>query len=96
MPSNKNLHIKVWLLLLGLTAVMTFLDRISVTQSISIGVLVGAMLLKAGLIAAYFMHLRLERMSLVLTVLLGLLMTGAVLFFFLVPDALRILRLSTA
>ena len=94
MSSSKNLYIKVWLLLLVLTAVMTIVDRSPVAPIVLIGVLVLAMLLKAGIIAAYFMHLRFERMSLVLTVLIGLLVTGAILFLFLVPDARSILSLS--
>jgi len=94
MPRGKNLYIKVWLLLLLLTAVMTLVDRSPVAPAVLIGVLVVAMLLKAGLIAAYFMHLRRERMSLVLTVLIGLLVTGTVLFLFLVPEAWSILSRS--
>ena len=92
--SSKNLYIKVWLLLLVLTAVMTIVDRSPVAPIVLIGVLVVAMLLKAGIIAACFMHLRFERMSLVLTVLIGLLVTGAILFLFLVPDARSVLSLS--
>ena len=96
MSPSKNLYLKVWLLLLGLTAVMIALDRSPVATAVLRAVLVTAMLVKAGLIAAYFMHLRFERPALVVTVLIGLLVTGAVLFLFIIPDAPRILSLSTA
>jgi cytochrome c oxidase subunit 4 len=96
MSASKSLYLKVWLVLLGLTAVMIILDRSPVGTAILRTVLVTAMLTKAGLIAAYFMHLRFERVALVMTVLIGLLVTGAVLFLFIIPDASRILSLSTA
>ena len=49
-----------------------------------------AMLTKASIIGANFMHLRRERVPLILTVVVGLLVTGAVLFALIAPDALRI------
>ncbi len=51
-PVLRNPYIRLRLLLLALTAAMTLLDRSPVAQSVLIGVLVVAMLLKTGLIAA--------------------------------------------
>ena len=55
--------------------------------------LVAAMLVKAGLIAANFMHLRGERLALVLIVAFGILAVGAALFSGIAPDGVRTLRL---
>ena len=57
--------------------------------------LITAMLLKASLIGAYFMHLRFEKLSLVLAVTAGILATAAILFLLISFDGVRILRLST-
>ena len=48
------------------------------------------MLTKASIIGANFMHLRSERLPLVLTVVVGLLVTGLILFALIAPDAARI------
>jgi cytochrome c oxidase subunit 4 len=48
--------------------------------------------MKAGLIVAYFMHLRLERLSFVYTVLVPMLL-GVILFFALIPDGRNVLYL---
>lgn len=52
--------------------------------------MLAAMLAKASIIGANFMHLRAERVGLVVTVAVGLLLTGAVLYALIVPDAVRI------
>jgi cytochrome c oxidase subunit IV len=53
------------------------------------------MLVKAGFIAANFMHLRFERPALIWIVAGSLLATASVLIAFLAVDALRIFRLSS-
>lgn len=55
-----------------------------------------AMLLKATLIGSNFMHLRLERRSLAITVVVGLLITGTILYALIVPDAARIHSMAVA
>lgn len=80
-----------WGMLLGLTLVMIVLDQMPMTRQLFILVILGAMLVKATLIAGTFMHLRGERAALVWMVLVGLFATGAVLYGLIVPDAYRIL-----
>ena len=86
---------KVWGMLLALTVVMLFLDQAPMPQFLFIIVMVGAMLTKAGLIAAYFMHLRYEAPFLQWMLLIGLLINGAFLFFLIIPDAYRILAMQS-
>ena len=55
-----GLYLRIWGLLLGLTLVMVLLDRAALPWAVLVAVLVAAMLTKASLIAAYFMHLRFD------------------------------------
>ncbi len=85
---------RIWVILLVLTLVMVFVDQSPLSRGALILVLVAAMLSKAALIGAYFMHLRFETVSLVVTVVVGLLITGIILFALIAPDGLRALNLS--
>ena len=79
-----------WLVLLAFTVVMLWMDSVSIPRSAFVAFMLVAMLTKASIIGANFMHLRFERTSLVLIVALGLLVTGTVLYVLIVPDAVRI------
>lgn len=89
-----GIYWRTWFLLLALTLVMVFLDQASISRVVLVWILVMAMLIKASLIGAYFMHLRFEKLSLVFTVAVGLLLTAAALFFLIAPDGIRILERS--
>ena len=82
---------KIWGALLILTLGMIFIDQMDLPRLLLLVVLIGAMLVKAGLIASYFMHLRYEKLFLGLSLLIGLLINGLVLFVLIVPDARRVL-----
>ncbi|MCP4205368.1 MAG: cytochrome C oxidase subunit IV family protein [bacterium] len=100
-----KLYWQIWLILLIVTLVMIFIDRPAARalaeepaagpSATLVLILVFAMLLKATLIAGYFMHLRYERLFLRLSVLFGLLINGAILFFLILPDGLRILEMNS-
>lgn len=79
-----------WSFLLGLTLIMLVLDQMPMPRALFATVMLVAMLTKATLIAATFMHLRFERMSLVLMIVIGLFLNGAFLFGLIAPDAVRI------
>src|SRR5215207_11286385 len=64
-----KLFLNVLLGLLVLTFLEVFLAYIHVPLSIMLTILIGLSLVKAAMIVAYFMHLRFERMSLVLTLI---------------------------
>ncbi len=85
---------RIWFVLLVLTVVMVFIDQSPLTRNLLVLVLVVVMLVKVSLIAGYFMHLRFEKMNLILVVLVGLLITGLLLFALIAPDGMRILDLS--
>jgi cytochrome c oxidase subunit IV len=85
-----KLYGTTWLALLALTLVMLLADGSPLPRAVFLAALLSAMLLKASLIGANFMHLRFERLPLTLMVIVGLLVTGALLFVLIAPDAIRI------
>jgi cytochrome c oxidase subunit IV len=78
-PSYKTYWI-AWAVLLVITLAMVFIGHKPV--------LAGGMVLKAAIIAFLYMHLKFERMGLILTVVLGIFATTAVLVVLLVPDGM--------
>jgi cytochrome c oxidase subunit IV len=79
-----------WAVLLVFTVVMLSADSASIPRTAFVVFMLAAMLTKASIIGANFMHLRTERLPLVVTVVVGLLVTGTILFVLIAPDALRI------
>ena len=84
-----------WSVLLVFTVVMLWADAASFPRLGFVVFMVAAMLTKASIIGANFMHLRSERVGLVLTVVVGLLVTAAILYVLIVPDAARIHQMVT-
>jgi cytochrome c oxidase subunit 4 len=82
----------VWGWLLLLTAIEVFLAYKQVSLHIKLTILIGLSVIKAALIVAYFMHLRFERLSLVLT-LVPMLVVCICLFLVFFPDSFRALSL---
>ena len=83
-------YLRVWAVLLGLTLIMIAVDRADLRFGLLAAALVAAMLIKASLIAGYFMHLRFEGRLLVWSVVTGLFGLGLILYLLLIPDGLRI------
>ena len=79
-----------WSILLVFTVVMLWADSTSLPRTAFVVFMLAAMLTKASIIGANFMHLKTERIPLITTVVVGLLVTGALLWGLIVPDALRI------
>jgi cytochrome c oxidase subunit IV len=79
-----------WAVLLIFTLIMLWADGASLPRSTFVVLMLAAMLTKASLIGANFMHLRFERTGLVATVVVGLLVTGTILYVLIGPDAARI------
>ena len=75
--------------LLGLTLVEVLLAYFHVPLVLMLTILLGLSIIKAALIVAYFMHLRFERLSLVLTLVPMLVVCICLLFIFF-PDSRRL------
>jgi cytochrome c oxidase subunit IV len=85
-------NVLVWGGLLALTAVEVFLAYIHLNLTLMLIILMGLSIIKAALIMAYFMHLKFERLSLVLTIVPALVVLLC-LFVILFPDSFRMLNL---
>ena len=84
----------VWVALLVLTIVEVILAYRQLAVATMLIILMSLSVIKAGLIIAYFMHLRYERVSLVLTLMPMLIICICLLASFF-PDSLRVLELGT-
>ena len=91
---STRLFLNVLLGLLGLTLVEVLLAYVEVPLTIMLTLLIGLSLVKAAMIVAYFMHLRFERMSLVLT-LVPILAVCICLLFIVFPDSFRTRNIRT-
>jgi cytochrome c oxidase subunit IV len=94
--SHARVYWITWGVLLAVTVVMLLADGARLSSTRLLLVMLGAMAIKATLIAGNFMHLRHERPGLVLTVIVGLFVLAAVLYVLIAPDARRIHTMRTA
>ena len=85
--SNK-LFTSIWVWLLVLTLIEIFLAYKPMSTAIMLTILLGLSIIKAALIVAYFMHLKFERLSLILTIVPMLVVCILLLFIFF-PDSYR-------
>jgi cytochrome c oxidase subunit 4 len=91
--ASAKLYVWVWIYLLALTAVEIFLAYVHL---LPIGgmlfLLMALSLVKSALIVAYFMHLKFERMNLILSLVPGVVLVIALLSVFF-PDSFRLAEL---
>jgi cytochrome c oxidase subunit IV len=85
---TNRLFISVWVWLLVLTGFEVFLGYKRLPVEYMLTILMGVSIIKAALIVAYFMHLRFERLNLVLTVVPALVIAICLLLVFF-PDSFR-------
>ena len=85
---SNRLFLSVWAWLLLLTGVEVFLGYIHLPVVYMLVILMGASIIKAALIVAYFMHLRFERINLILTIVPALVICICLLLVFF-PDSFR-------
>jgi caa(3)-type oxidase subunit IV len=88
--TNARLYWSTWGVLLVLTAAMLTADSATIPRTGFLALMLGAMAIKATLIAGNFMHLRQERAGLIVTVIVGLFGLALVFYVLIAPDAVRI------
>lgn len=76
-----------WGILLVLTLTMITVESASLTRILAVGFLLAAMAFKATIIGGWFMHLRFERRTIVLPLLIATLLTALVLYGLIAVDA---------
>lgn len=89
-PTGSRLYIYVWFWLLALTGVEIFLAYEHLPVNLMLVLLMGLSVIKAALIMSYFMHLRFERLSLVLTLVPMLVLCICLIMIFFFPDSVRL------
>lgn len=85
---TNKLFISIWVWLVVLTLIEIFLAYRPMSIHLMLTVLLGLSIIKAALIMAYFMHLKFERLSLILTLVPMLVICICLLFAFF-PDSFR-------
>lgn len=85
---SNRLFFSVWVWLLLLTGFEVFLGYIHLPVVYMLVILMGASIIKAALIVAYFMHLRFERLNLILTIVPAVVVCICLLMVFF-PDSFR-------
>ena len=89
---GSGLYMKVWFTLIALTLLEVFLAYKGMAVLLMLTILMALSVIKAGLIIAYFMHLKFERFSLFLT-LIPMCVLCLILFAVFFPDSYRALTL---
>lgn len=87
---NGRTYWMTWGALLIITLIMLVLDNAQVSRGLLLTILLGAMAVKATLIAGTFMHLKHEHSGIIWTVIVGLFVMGLILYVLIIPDAARI------
>jgi cytochrome c oxidase subunit IV len=90
---GKRLFLFVWFWLLALTGGEVFLAYQDLPLKVMLVILMGLSIIKASLIISYFMHLRYERRSLVLTLMPALVFVICMMFV-IFPDSFRLLTMG--
>ncbi len=85
---TNKLFVSIWIWLLVLTAIEVALAYKTMPLVLMLTILMGLSIIKAALIVAYFMHLKFERLSLILTIVPMLVVCICLLFVFF-PDSFR-------
>ena len=85
---TNKLFISIWVVLVALTLIEILLAYVELPITLMLTVLLGLSIVKAALIMAYFMHLKFERLSLILT-LVPMLVICILLLFVFFPDSFR-------
>jgi cytochrome c oxidase subunit IV len=86
---SNRLFISVWVWLLALTGFEVLLGYKQVPVVYMLIILMGVSIVKAALIVAYFMHLRFERLNLVLTIVPALVICICLMLLVFFPDSFR-------
>ena len=70
----------LWAILLAVTLLMIAIEGAGLPAALAVIVLLFGSAIKATLIIFYYMHLKFEHLGLILTVLVGLFVTGILMF----------------
>jgi len=89
-PAKGSLFVAVWIGLVALTGIEVFLGYKNLAPGIMLVLLVGLSIVKAGLIMAYFMHLKYEKFGVSLLLVPAFMFCVLMICIFFFPDSLRL------
>jgi cytochrome c oxidase subunit 4 len=91
--ASVGLNIAIWIGLVAITGLEVFLAYEQLQPTVMLTILVVLSLVKAGMIMAFFMHLKYEKFSLVLLLVPAMIFCICMMFIFFFPEAFRLLQL---
>jgi cytochrome c oxidase subunit 4 len=91
---SPKLFLMVWVMLAGLTGIEVLLGYIEPPPTLMLTLLVILSLIKVGLIVAYFMHLKYERLSMTVALVPATIFCIMMMVIFFFHDSERILQLG--
>jgi cytochrome c oxidase subunit 4 len=86
-------NLAIWIGLVAITGLEVFLAYEALRPALMLTILVILSVVKAGMIMAYFMHLKYEKFSLVLLLVPAMIFCICMMFIFFFPEAFRLLQL---
>ena len=91
--ASAGTNFAVWIGLVAITALEVFLAYKQLQPSVMLTVLVILSVIKAAMIMSYFMHLKYEKLTLVLWLVPAMIFCICMMFIFFFPEAFRLLQL---
>jgi cytochrome c oxidase subunit 4 len=86
-------NIAIWIGLVAITGLEVFLAYEELQPSVMLSILVVLSVVKAAMIMSFFMHLKYEKLGLVLLLIPATIFCLCMMFIFFFPDAFRLLQL---
>jgi cytochrome c oxidase subunit 4 len=86
-------NLAVWVGLVAITFLEVFLAYEELQPSVMLSILVILSVVKAGMIMSWFMHLKYEKLGLVLLLIPATIFCLCMMFIFFFPDAFRLLQM---
>lgn len=93
-PGTTKLFLWVWVALVIMTGLETFLAYEDMALLIMLTLLMGLSVIKTGFIVSYFMHMRFERMGLFLLIVPVVVFLICVILLFFYPDTVRMIHMQ--
>ncbi|HSZ19546.1 MAG TPA: cytochrome C oxidase subunit IV family protein [Candidatus Acidoferrum sp.] len=86
-------NIAIWIGLVAITGLEVFLAYEELQPSVMLSILVVLSVVKAAMIMSFFMHLKYEKLGLVLLLIPATIFCLCMMFIFFFPDAFRLLQM---
>ncbi len=90
--SPYRIYFTTWIALLVITVLMLGAEALHMPRWFLVAFLVSFMFIKAGMIAGNFMHLKYEHRDLVITVVVGILVTSGILLAYVAPESASVFQ----